>query len=216
MASTVCNEYETPAELRLNWITHAVGVALSVAGIAVLVSMAAIRGQAIHVVTVSIFGASMLLLYLASTVYHACREGRAKRIFCVLDHAGIYALIAGTYTPFLLVMIGGAWGWSLFGVLWGLAVAGVVFQALFVGRFEVVSTIIYLAMGWIGVVAVREFLNHVPMGALGWVLAGGIAYSLGIVFFMWHKLKYHHAIWHTMVMVGTVCHFFAILFHVVP
>lgn len=212
---------ETPAEETVSALTHALGAALSVAGLAVLVTFASFVGSARLIVAVSLFGASMILVYVASTLYHACRRQRAKSILQVLDHIAIYALIAGSYTPFLLVSIGGGWGWSLFGVLWGLALAGTLFKIL-LGRmlrfrwFDIVSTALYVAMGWIGLIAARPFFDSLPGGALWWLMAGGVAYTAGIVFYLWDHLPFNHAIWHVFVMAGTTCHFFAILLYVVP
>ncbi|MFI5381155.1 MAG: hemolysin III family protein [Tepidisphaerales bacterium] len=207
---------ETRAEDLASTITHGIGLALSVAGVSVMVALAALRGGAIHVVTVSLFGVAMLGVYLSSTLYHACRGTRFEHPLKVLDHTAIYALIAGTYTPFLLVLIRGGWGWSLFGVLWGLTVAGCAFKVFFVHRFEVVSTAVYVAMGWMGLIALGPFLTHLPAGVLWWILAGGLAYTAGVAFYLWDGLPFNHAIWHLFVMGGTACHFFAVLLYVVP
>jgi hemolysin III len=197
-----------------NSITHGIGSALSVAALVVLV-VAAMRGTAWHVVSCSIFGASLVLLYLNSTLYHALTNGRAKHVFQVLDHASIYILIAGTYTPFMLVTIRGAWGWSIFGVVWGLAVAGVVFKSLWVGRLRSISTAVYVLMGWIAVVAFRPLLAALPAAGFAWVLAGGVAYTAGVIFFV-AKWKYAHAVWHVFVMAGSACHAWAVYRYVLP
>jgi hemolysin III len=207
---------ETRAEDLASSITHGIGLALGVAGVAVMVTLAALRGGAIHVVTVGLFGAAILLVYLSSTLYHACRGTRYERGLRVLDHTAIYALIDGSYTPFLLVLIRGGWGWSLFGVLWGLTAAGGAFKLFFVHRFAGVSTAIYVAMGWMGVIALGPILTHLSGGALGWIAAGGLAYTAGVAFFVWDRLPFNHAIWHLFVMAGTACHFFAVLLYVVP
>ncbi len=207
---------ETRAEELASSITHGIGLALSLVGVAIMVVLAALRGRAIHVVTVSLFGAAMLLVYLASTLYHACSGPRSKHWLRVLDHTAIYALIAGTYTPFLLVLIRGGWGWSLFGVLWGLTVAGCVFKLFFVHRFAGLSTAVYVAMGWMGIIALGPILTHLSGGALWWIAGGGVAYTGGVAFFVWDRLPFNHAIWHLCVMAGTACHFFAVLLYVVP
>jgi hemolysin III len=208
---------ETPIEERWSCITHAIGAILSVAGLAVLVTLAELRGDLRLVMTVSIYGATLLLVYGASTCYHACRHGgRAKHWLKVVDHIAIYALIAGTYTPFLLVSLRGTWGWSLFAVLWGLAAIGTVFKLFFVHRFDLGSSLVYLAMGWIGLIALRPFLAHLPGGAVAWVLAGGGAYTCGVIFYLWDRLPFNHAIWHIFVMAGSACHFVAVLIYVVP
>lgn len=210
-----CPEIQTPAEERVNCATHAVGLVLSLAALVVLVVSAAYTGDARRVVSVTIFGAALLLLYAASTCYHGCTHERAKHRLKILDHVGIYCLIAGSYTPFLLVMIRGAWGWSLFGVLWGLAVAGTVFKFYFVHRWDVLSTFVYIAMGWIGVIAAGPALQRIPGGALGWIAAGGLIYTVGTVFYLWERLPYNHAVWHLFVMAGSGCHVVAVLVYVV-
>jgi hemolysin III len=197
-------------------VTHGLGAALSVVGLVLLVVRAVRADDPWRVVSFAIFGATMILLYVSSTLYHALRPPRARRVFKILDHSAIYLLIAGTYTPFLLVSLRGAWGWSLFGVVWGLTAAGVVFKAFFAGRYKLLSTLLYLGLGWLIVVAVKPLLALVPAGALGWVLAGGLAYSLGTVFYLWRAMKYHHAVWHVFVLAGTFCHFWAVYAHLGP
>lgn len=207
---------ETRAEEVLSALTHALGVLLSLAAIAVLVSFASLFGDARRIVTVSIFGGCLLLVYLASALYHASSSRRARHWLRVIDHIAIYFLIAGTYTPFLLVNLRGGWGWSLFGVLWGLAAVGALFKVHFVHRYEIVSTIVYLTMGWIGLIAAKPFLATLPGGAIAWILAGGLAYTAGVLFFLWDHLPFNHAIWHLFVMAGSACHFFAVLWYVIP
>ena len=191
-------------------VTHGIGAALSVAGLVLLILRAVQTGDPWRVVSFAIFGATMVLLYTASTLYHALIPPRARHVFKVLDHALIYVLIAGTYTPFLLVSLRGPWGWSLFGVVWGLTVAGVVFKTMFVGRFRLVSTLLYLGLGWMCVIAIKPMIANVPTGGLIWLLAGGLAYSLGTIFYMWKGMRYHHAVWHVFVLAGTACHFQAV------
>jgi hemolysin III len=212
---------ETRVEEAVNCVTHGVGAALAAAALAVLVTLAATRGEARHVVGVSIYGASLLGLYLASTLYHACRCGRpdwlrVRKGLKALDHIGIYCLIAGTYTPFLIVLIRGGWGWSMLCVLWGLALAGTVFKLFHVNRYEMASTLLYVAMGWIGIIGAKPLFGALPGGALAWVVAGGIAYTAGVVFFLWERLPFNHAIWHLFVLAGSACHFLAVLLYVVP
>ncbi|MFT4047604.1 MAG: hemolysin III family protein [Solimonas sp.] len=199
-------------------ITHGVGVLLAIVGLTVLVARAAIYGNAWHVVACSVFGATLVLMYSASTLYHSIPNAlpRAKQVLRVIDHSMIYFLIAGTYTPFTLVTLHGAWGWSLFGVTWGLAAAGVVFKIVATGRFEKLSLVIYLAMGWCAIVAVRPILQHLPTGGIALTVAGGLAYSGGVAFYVWERLRYHHAIWHLFVLAGSVLQYFAIFFYVVP
>jgi len=199
-----------------NRVTHGAGLALSVAGCAVLVTLAALRGSAWHIVACSVYGGTLVCLYAASTMYHSVRSRQWKRIWRIVDHSSIYLLIAGTYTPFTLVMLKGGWGWTLFGLVWGLALAGTLFKVWFVDKLPVASTVVYLLMGWLAVIAVKPLVAMVPIGGLLWILAGGLLYTAGVGFFAWQKLPYHHAIWHLFVLGGSVCHYFAVLYYVVP
>jgi hemolysin III len=199
-----------------NAITHGIGTAASIAGLAVLATVSATRGDAWHVVSVSIFGATLVLLYTASTLYHGLPLGRAKAVFRVLDHSAIYLLIAGTYTPFALVSLRGPWGWSVLGVIWGCAVVGIVLRTAFGSRWRVAPVIFYVAMGWAGVVAIRPMIAAVPARGLALVALGGLAYTFGIVFYAWRRLPYHHAVWHLFVLAGSALHYFAVLLYVVP
>lgn len=199
-----------------NSITHGVGFALSIAGLVVLVAFAAVHGGARHVVACSIYGSTLVILYLASTLYHSIYHPQAKQVLQIIDHVAIYLLIAGTYTPFTLIALRGGWGWTIFGVIWGLAVVGILVKVLFVGRFKVVSVGVYLLMGWLCIVALKPLLANLPEGGFPWLLAGGVAYTVGVVFYAWKTLPYHHAIWHLFVMTGSACHFFSIMFLVLP
>jgi hemolysin III len=203
-------------EETINAWTHGLGALLSLGGLVVLVILASRYGDAWRIVSCSIYGATLVLLFSSSTLYHSCRSERAKHICRIIDHASIYLLIAGTYTPFVLVSLRGGWGWSLFGVVWGLALAGIVFQVFFVSRFRVLQTLIYLAMGWLAVIAIKPLMTRVPLPGLIWLLAGGLSYTVGALFYLWKKLPYHHGIWHIFVLAGGVCHYFAILFYVLP
>jgi hemolysin III len=206
----------TKGEEIANSITHGIGAGLSIAALTILVVFASLKGDAWRIVSFSIYGACLTILYSASTLYHSFRSEKVKRFFQIIDHASIYLLIAGTYTPFTLVLLRGGWGWSLFGVIWGLALLGVIFKIFFISRFEILSTLVYLLMGWLIVIAFKPAVESIPQGGLYWLLAGGISYTLGVVFFLWEKIKYHHAIWHLFVLGGSVCHFFAILLYVLP
>jgi hemolysin III len=199
-----------------NSITHGIGTGLSVAGGIVLVVLAALYGDTWRIVSFSIYAASLVLLYLASTLYHSLRHPRVKQLLRIIDHAAIYVLIAGTYTPFLLVSLRGAWGWTLLGVIWGLALMGIVFKTLFIHRFRKLSTTVYIGMGWLCLISLHEMLIRIPAGGLVWLAAGGILYTLGVVFYAWHKLPYHHAVWHLFVLAGSTCHYLAILFYLLP
>lgn len=199
-----------------NSITHGVGLALSVLGLVVLVVLASLRGGALHIVACSVYGATLVAMYGASTLYHSSRRRRPRRVLRVVDHCAIYLLIAGTYTPFTLVMLRGGWGWTLFGIVWGLAVFGVVFKIFFTGKFAIASTLVYLLMGWMAVVAIRPMVEDLPAAAIAWLVAGGLAYSVGTIFFAMHKVRFHHAIWHVFVLLGSVFHYVAVIFFVVP
>jgi hemolysin III len=206
----------TPGEELANSLTHGAGALLAIAGLAWLVTVAALRGDAWHVVACSVYGAAMVVLYTASTLYHAIPTPRVKRALRAFDHASIYLLIAGTYTPFTLVSLRGPWGWSLFGTVWGLAVVGIVLSVAFPGRFRALSLVLYVAMGWVVVVAVKPLLAALPAGGLVLLLLGGLAYTGGLGFYAWRRLPYGHAVWHLFVLAGTVLHFVAVLLYVVP
>ena len=194
-----------------NSVTHGIGLLLSVAGLAVLLVLAILRGTAWHIVACSVYGVSLVCLYTASTLYHAAHSARVKRGLKIFDHSAIYLLIAGTYTPFLLLNLRGPWGWSLFGVIWGLAFVGILFKLWFVDHFEHVSTGVYVAMGWLVIIAAKPVLAHVPAVTLTWLVAGGFLYSAGVAFYMWKRLPYSHAVWHVFVLGGSICHYFAVL-----
>jgi len=199
-----------------NAITHGIGLLLSIAGFVVLLVLAALRGTAWHIVACSIYGATLICLYAASTLYHAVISPRVKRALRIFDHSAIYLLISGTYTPFLLVSLRGPWGWSLFGVIWGLALAGVLFKFWFVERFAILSTVVYIAMGWLVVIAAKPVITHLSLTAIIWLLAGGLAYTGGVIFFAAKRIPYSHAIWHLFVLAGSICHYFAVLSTVIP
>jgi hemolysin III len=207
---------ETPAEEVVSSITHGVGFVFSLVALLVLVIIASMGGDSRRIVTVSIYGGTLLLMYAASTCYHFVRSPQAKRALRIFDHASIYLLIAGTYTPFVLVSMGGGWGWSLFGVIWGMAVAGVLFKLFYVEYYETVSLILYVMMAWLALVAVKPLLADVPFGGLVLLAGGGAAYMAGIIFYLWDHLPFNHAIWHLFVIAGSVCHFIAVLVYVLP
>lgn len=194
-----------------NTLTHAIGVTLALTGLAVLVILASLHHSIRQLVSYSIYGVSLVLLYSASTAYHGVRMPRVKRVLRTLDHATIYLLIAGTYTPFALISLRGAWGWSLLGIIWALAASGIVFKIFFIGRFPRSSVVIYLGMGWLALVAVRQLFTHLPPAGLVLLFAGGLCYTLGVLFFAFDYKRFHHAIWHLFVLAGSICHFFAVL-----
>jgi hemolysin III len=199
-----------------NTATHGVGLGLSIAGLAVLVAMAVEHGTARHVVACSVYGVTLVGLYLASTLYHTVQAPRAKRMLRTVDHAAIFLLIAGTYTPFTLAAIGGVWGWSLFGIVWGLALVGVLMKMLWKPSMHGWSTVLYLGMGWLAVFALKPLMEVQSPAGIAWLFAGGLSYTLGVVFFAWKRLPHHHAIWHVFVMIGSACHFFTVMYFVVP
>ena len=213
---TMADDQRLVIEEIANSVTHGVGLALSVAGFAVLVTLAVVYGDAAHIAGCTIFGATLVLLYTASTLYHSFRKPRLKHLLKILDHCAIYLLIAGTYTPFTLVNLRGLWGWTLFGLVWTLSLAGIIFKVFCVNRFEIVSVLLYLAMGWICVIAIKPLVTLVPIGGLLWLLAGGLFYTTGVIFFACKRIPFNHTIWHLFVMAGSVCHYFAVMFYVLP
>jgi len=194
-----------------NSVSHGVALLASMTAAPVLVLSAVHRGDVGRIAGASVFAVAMVLLYLASTLYHALPGNRAKRVFQVLDHAAIFLMIAGTYTPFTLGVLRGAWGWTLFGLVWGLALAGIVVTAAGGVRYPKLTTSLYLAMGWLILIAVKPLWLRMPLEGLFWLLAGGIAYTVGVVFYAAKRVRYCHFVWHLFVVAGTVCHFIAVL-----
>ncbi|HUN54922.1 MAG TPA: hemolysin III family protein [Smithella sp.] len=199
-----------------NSITHGVGIVISIAALTVMIVFSSLYGSAIHIVSSIIFGVALILLYTASTLYHSFQKPRIKHTFKIMDHSCIYVLIAGTYTPFLLVTLRGILGWSMFGLIWALTAIGVLFKIFFVHRFAIFSTIAYIVMGWLIIFAIKPLMHALPGGGLTLLVCGGLAYTLGTIFYAWEKLPFNHAIWHSFVLAGSACHFFAIMFYVVP
>jgi hemolysin III len=202
---------QSPGEEIANSISHGVAFLAAVAAAPVLVLSAARHDGAARIAGASVFAAAMVLLYLTSTLYHALPRNRAKRVFQVLDHAAIFLMIAGTYTPFTLGVLRGTWGWTLLGLVWGLALAGVVLTAAGGVRYPKLTTGLYLAMGWLILIAVKPLWLRVPSSGLIWLGAGGIAYTVGVVFYAANRVRYSHFVWHLFVITGTTCHFFAVL-----
>lgn len=196
-----------------NSVSHAVGLVAALAAAPFLVGDSVRRGSTGTILGASVFAATMVLLYLASTLYHAVPGSRAKRVFQAIDHGAIFLLIAGTYTPFTLGVLRGPWGWTLFGLIWGLAAGGVVLKAVGRLRHPVLSTLLYLGMGWLMLIAIRPLWLRVPLSGLLWLLAGGIAYTVGLAFFAAKGVRYSHLVWHLFVLAGTTCHFFAVLWY---
>ncbi|MEI4788809.1 hemolysin III family protein [Bacillus sp. FJAT-53060] len=198
-----------------NAVTHGIGVVLSIPAIVFLVLSAVQYGTITDIISFSIFGASMLLLYLSSTLLHSIQHKKTKDVFEILDHSAIYVLIAGTYTPFLLGPLKGALGYTLLMIVWALAAGGIVFKIFFVKRFIIVSTIVYLLMGWMIIIAIKPLYMQLTAAGFGLLLLGGILYSIGTIFYIWRKIPYHHAIWHSFVLGGSASMFFCILFYCV-
>ena len=199
------------AEEVANAVTHGLGAVLSVGAGAVLITLAAMFGDAWTVVGASVFVGALVLLYTASTLYHAIPHTTAKARLQTFDHCAIYVLIAGTYTPFLLGGMRGGWGWVLFAAIWALAAGGVVFKLFFTGRFNLLSTLVYLAMGWLIVFAAGPMRASLPGETIAWLIGGGLAYTAGTAFYLNTRLRFAHAIWHLFVLAGSVCHFAAVL-----
>jgi len=197
-----------------NSVTHGLGLVASIAGAAVLVSLGAERGGTWQAASVAIYGASLVALYAASTLYHALKWTGARHVLRTLDHCAIFLLIAGTYTPVALVGIRGGWGWTLFGVAWTLAAAGIVFKIFATGRLEVLSTAAYIAMGWLCIIAVKPMFVLLSPGALVLLGLGGLFYTVGTIFYHWKKVPYSHAVWHLFVIAGSLCHYLAIALYV--
>ena len=204
------------SEELLNSLTHGLGLVLSIVGVVVLVTAAWFRQDPVYFVSACIFGGALVLMYAASFLYHSFHRPSLKRILCVVDHIAIYVLIAGTYTPFLLVSLGGGWGTTMLCVVWAMALGGAVLKILGareMQRYKRLSTAGYLAMGWLFVVALEPLLAALPLEGILWILAGGLCYTGGVVFFLWESLPYNHAIWHVFVLGGSLCHYVAVLFY---
>jgi len=210
------HEQFDPREELANTLTHGLGLVASAVAGAVLVALAARAGDAWQIVGAAIYSAALLLLYAASTAYHGARPGATKGVLEIFDHCAIYLMIAGTYTPFTLVALRGPWGWSLLGVIWALALAGVVFKVAFIGRFNLLSTLVYIGMGWLVVVAAVPMVQALSAAALAWLVAGGLLFTLGTYFYQRRRFPFSHAVWHLFVLAGSVCHFFAVSTQVVP
>ncbi|NMD72603.1 hemolysin III family protein [Bacillus sp. DNRA2] len=195
-----------------NSITHGIGALLSVAALVILIVFASLYGNAWHVVSFTIFGTTMLLLYTSSTLVHALRPGRAKDFFEIMDHSAIYFFIAGTYTPFMFIAVKGWLGWTLFGIVWGMAIGGTIFKSFFVKKYMFTSTGLYVLMGWLIVFAWRDLSANLNPSSFWLLVSGGLCYTIGAVFYMWKLFKHHHAVWHLFVLAGTICHFFSVLF----
>ncbi|MUK87983.1 hemolysin III family protein [Ornithinibacillus sp. L9] len=199
-----------------NAITHGIGAVLSLAGLVILIVFSSIHGTAWHVVSFTIFGATMFILYMSSTLVHAMPPGKVKDLFEIFDHSSIYFFIAGTYTPFTFIVIQGALGWTMFGIVWGLAIAGTVFKSYFVKKYLFTSTILYVVMGWMVVIGWKQIIDNLNFNGVVLFVIGGLCYTIGAVFYVWRGFKYHHMVWHLFVIAGTTAHFFCVLFYLLP
>ena len=210
-AKTIRRQLTTGEEIA-NSITHGIGAVLSIAALIILVIEAKRYGDIWHLVSYSIFGSSLILMYLSSTLYHSFSNPRIKSLFARFDHIAIFLLIAGTYTPVLLTSIRGVWGWTLFGIIWSIALIGAIIRSIFLHRFRKLMVVIYLLMGWMFVLAGEQIYMSLSSNSLTFLGLGGIAYSAGVLFYMWRKLPYSHGIWHLFVLAGSIFHFFAIYY----
>lgn len=200
----------------VNALTHGIGALLSIAALVILIVYSSLYGSAMHIVSFTVFGVTMFLLYIASTMAHALPRGKAKDLFEIFDHQAIYLFIAGTYTPITLIVLSGAIGWTLFAIVWTLAIGGVVFKTFFVKKYLFTSTILYICMGWLVVIGWGQLVETMHANGVLLLAIGGVCYTLGAVFYVWRKVKYHHAIWHLFVIAGSTLHFFSVLLYVLP
>lgn len=217
MTDPASHREQSAGEELANALTHGLGLLLSVAALTLMVVFAALRRDPWIIVSCAVYGATMVLLYLASTGYHSARPGRAKAIWNILDHGAIYLLVAGTYTPYTLGPLrnSGGWGWGLFAAIWALALVGIVFQSLHIHRFRALSLLSYVGMGWLALIAIRPLWRAVGPPGLLWLAVGGVFYTAGIVFYVWRGLRFAHAVWHLFVLAGSLAHFFGVLLHIV-
>ena len=204
----------SPLEEKTNIISHAIGLFLSVVALLLMLVRAGGSGDILHIIGAGIFGVSLIALYAASTLYHSARDPKVRARLRINDHATIYVLIAGTYTPFTLITLNGWVGWTIFGVSWGMAIAGVILKLIFTGKYNVLSTLMYVFMGWIIIFAIKPLVNSFPPEGIFWLVAGGIAYTTGAIIYSIKKIKFNHAIFHLFVLLGSICHFIAVYFYV--
>ncbi len=209
-------KHYSPLEESVNIISHAIGLALSIAALVLLVTHASLHGNVWHIVSFSIFGASLIVLYAASTGYHFSKKPRTRAKLRIIDHAAIYVLIAGTYTPFVLVTLNGVTGWTIFGISWAMAITGIVLKIFFTGKYNLISTLMYVFMGWIIVFALKPLINNLSVDGLWWLVAGGLAYTIGAILYGIKKIKLNHAIFHILVLIGSISHFISVFFYVLP
>jgi hemolysin III len=209
---------QTVGEEIANAVTHGAGLALSIAGLVLMVWKAASAGDAWHIVSASVFGATLIIMYLASTLYHGVQHEKAKRALRLFDHSAIFLLIAGTYTPFTLVTLRGGVGWTLFGVVWGLGLAGIIYKLVARGDYkrQWISVSLYVGMGWAAIFAIKPLFDALPAAGLAWMIGGGVAYTGGVLFYALDHKRWFHPVWHLFVLAGSICHFFAVFGYVLP
>nr|WP_231588274.1 hemolysin III family protein [Marinitoga sp. 1197] len=210
------NNFEkyTKGEEIANSITHGIGAILSLVALVILIIFSSINGTFLQTISVTIYGISLFLLYLASTLYHSIQHKKTKQILEIIDHSSIYLLIAGTYTPFTLVTLNGKIGWSIFIIVWILALIGIILKPFFVKKFRIISTLLYIGMGWMIIFAIKPLISSLPLGGIIWLVMGGLLYTVGAIFYIWRKLPYSHMIWHLFVLGGSISHFIAVFFYV--
>jgi len=208
--------YYSDVEESVNRITHGFGALVSLIGVIALITMASGQGDGYRIVSACIYGGAMVTFYCLSTAYHSVRKPGVRYVFRILDHASIYLMIAGSYTPFALVTLRGAWGWSLFGTVWGLGTVGAILKIFTTHRLRFVGPLLYIALGWIVVIALKPLSAALATNGMVLLFAGGMAYTVGVIFYLWDRLPFNHAIWHLFVLTGSACHFFAIFFYVTP
>jgi hemolysin III len=196
-----------------NSVTHGVGAALSIAAMSILIYIASQNRDTWRIVSFSIYGSTLFVLYLASTLYHAFTHEKTKRFFRLMDHSSIFLLIAGTYTPPMLIAMRGSWGWSLFCLIWAMAVGGIIFELLYIGKYKFITVGFYMVMGWLVIIAIKPMIEMLPDGMMKWIILGGVFYTFGVVFYVWKKMPYNHAVWHLFVLAGSAMHFFGMLFY---
>ena len=209
-------KYYSPIEEKINIISHASGFILSIVALVLLVTHANLHGDVWHIVSFSIFGASLIILYAASTLYHSSKHQELRKRLKIFDHAAIYVLIAGTYTPFTLITLDGTIGWVIFGVSWGMALIGIILKFFFTGKYKSISTLMYILMGWMIVFAIKPLIDSLALEGLNWLIAGGVSYTIGAVLYSIEKIKFNHAIFHIFVLIGSFCHFISVFFYVLP
>jgi len=208
--------YYTEKEEFVNYSTSLIGLSISVVGFIFLIIFSYNYGEMIHLLCCTAYGLSMVFMYVCSTFYHGSKSGKLKKFFRLMDHSSIFLYIAGSYTPFTLINLKGVWGWSIFSIVWFLAITGIILRIIFRTRAATITMVLYILMGWTIIVAIKPLIDNLALNAIILLFTGGISYTAGLIFYSWNSLPYHHAIWHIFVMIGSFTHFFAVLFYVIP